>query len=153
MIHPGELAPHFKLDTLRGASVDLWDFRQRKNLVLVFVAEPKTLCDLGQAFSSEARAYREEAAEILFICRGSTEELVAAAGACTAPFPVLHDRSGAVFRAYLGAEARGRKHPAVFVLDRYGEVIRRWDGMTPAHLPDHDEILSTLDWVQRFCPE
>lgn len=106
-------APDFELPTTDGDNLHLWDYRQRKNLVLLFLKQ----VPLSEAqkflsqFSEHVSDYREESSEVLLI----TDRQPESQG--KTPFPVLLDPQAEVTDAYMNFSSENRI--GIFVLDRY----------------------------------
>ena len=143
----GELMRDFALPAASGERVLLSAYRGRKNLVVVFAgaAERGWLQQLAQ---------RQEA-----LCREEGRVLVVAAGDAAAkhlqrglPFAVLVDTDARVHRV-LGALKDGQPAPALYVTDRFGEVFAAFRAAEGNSLPDADETVAWLAFVNQQCEE
>ena len=137
----------FTLPSHRG-EVRTRDFKQRRNLVLVFQHPDCPICDATlQALAERYPEYRDLDAEVIAVRPAEPapeldERL---------PFPVAWDEHGDVFDAYAGRDMEGRPVPAVYVADRYGELAFASEG---AHGPEiATDVLELLRFVAHSCPE
>lgn len=151
MLKTGELTPYFKLPSLDDEPYNLWDFRQRKNLVLVFLPSPEQepVLHLMVGLRREYKAYRELSTEIMVL---AYQQAGPARGG-DYPFAILLDTGGKAASRYLGSEAVTAGKFGVFVLDRYGELWQQWLCSDAADLPEQKELLDTLYLIERQCPE
>jgi len=149
-----QLIPPLTIRASTGRLARAWDFKQKKNLVILFL---DAACDPCEQFLRELAAHAaslrdaEAVALVAFLepPPGSLEESLPPeiiAGA---------DVSGRSARAFLGeaaASPRSRLGRGVFVTDRYGELAAQW--IAAQHeFPSVAEIFSTLDRVQIACDE
>jgi len=142
----GEMIPPFALPT-RGGQVRTGDFKQRRNLVLVFQPKDCPGCvALLDALAVSYPAYRELEAQVVVVRRREPP----AALSERLPFPVAWDEAGDVFEAFAGRDEKGKSRPTVYVTDRFGEVAFIRDGAGPEVA---EEVLATLEFVEKACPE
>lgn len=92
MLKTGELTPYFKLPSLDDEPYNLWDFRQRKNLVLVFLPSPEQepVLHLMVGLRREYKTYRELSTEIMVL---AYQQAGPARGG-DYPFAILLDTGG-----------------------------------------------------------
>jgi peroxiredoxin len=138
----------FTLPVVDGGVLSLSDFRGTSNVVLVF-AEPAEggsswLARLARE-SSELKAHN---AVVLVVFRSQPREWREQPG-----LVALFDADGAVSRAFGAVDSQGRTSPAVFVADRFGEVVALWRTVDGHELPEPAEIVRWLDYVESLCPE
>lgn len=143
-----ELLPGFRLKSVDGTLIGPQDYRERKNLVLVFFdidCEPcgRFLEDAMHRYDD----YLEQNAEILVIGNAPESDLRDLVKGLRLPFPVLSDPEGVVLDEYSNGV------PTVIVTDRYGEIkmVERMDN--GKMLPNQDKILSQLDLIEMQCDE
>jgi peroxiredoxin len=126
----GELIPSFTACTRAGREITRRQYKGRRHLVLIFThgAACAGCRTLLAALAAGYDACRAEGAEVLAFVPVAT---TAGAGDPAAPFPVLvvppelYGRFGAL-------AADGAVQPALYLADRYGEVVWR-------ALGDHDD--------------
>ncbi len=147
-------APAFRLPSSLGRPVALSDYRERGNLVLIFLPG----LDAGsraalQNFAADMQEYEHWAARVLVIISGPGAES-ALEEAMAYPFPVLADPEGTVRKAYTALRPDlALEEPMVFVLDRYGGP---YAALAPSDLNDpalRQEILRWLTFIEIQCPE
>jgi AhpC/TSA family len=154
MLRTRQIIPALNLHTPDGRTVRAWDFKQKKNLVIVFLDLECAPCEeFFRALAARAGELREKEAVALGaflsplperLSHSLPEEIIAGA-----------DISGRGASAYLGDDAfasRGLARTGVFVVDRYGELFAQW--VSPGHkFPTPEEILSWLDHIGMACDE
>ena len=135
----GKLLPNFALTASDGRRVQFTDFKNQRNVVLVF--GPDVLLD--EIARLHDRFLREEA-QVVAVLRAGVEQAAQRRREHGWPFLVLADPDGAVHRR-LGAEDGA----AAYVTDRFGEVFWAARGELPAAAA----LLDWLEFVNRQCPE
>ena len=113
----GHLVPDFRLQSVDGKTISPSDFKERKNLVILFF-NPEISCD-WEMLAEVKRRYHEFAdsnAEVLAIASGPIEELKDCMSTLKLPFPLLNDTHKEAICAYCVAAS------TVFVADKYGEL-------------------------------
>ena len=151
-----ELVPLFTLPSTQGGGVKLWDYKMRKNLVILFYhGSDCTPC--REMLTMFAENYDELAGletGVLAISSdslGRGEELSAE---CGLPYPLLSDPEGSVIGKYTYWDAdRAAALPSIFVTDRYGTLYYQFISDEATALPPLEEILSWLEFIQSQCPE
>ena len=139
--------PLFELRSDTDQTVGPQDFKEKKNLVLVFFDLDCTDCnDFLDEMSERYEDYQSENAEILAIGEGPLDRIKQVANARSLPFLVLADPDGNVLKMFSDST------PAIFVADRFGE-IRMTRGKDDSHFPDQDKIIDRLDLAELECPE
>ncbi len=109
--------------TLDGRAVQVYDFRGRRNLVLIFTGADREEALLSALRASAADLKEEEAAVL------------------------IADPTGDL-RRYYGAV----DHSALYITDRYGEIFFVAQAPARA-LPGVKEILEWLRFINAQCPE
>ncbi len=134
-LRPGELIRDYELREPSGRPMMLSDYRGRLNLILITAdgAAPDQLTRLLRDLNSQADRLRENEAQVLMISSGREQfELP--------NIKSLRDKPGNVIRE-LGS-------PAVYVTDKFREVVHRFDS-----LPNAEDILQWVDFTAMQCPE
>jgi peroxiredoxin len=146
----GELMHDFVLTSARGERVQLSDYRGRQNLVLILAGhgELGLLKDLAQ----RQRALRSEQAQALAVVAGTKADAARIQQETQAPFAVLADPDGQV-HASMGAIKNGEPAPALYTTDRFGEVFAAFRMAEGRSLPDAEDILDWLGFVNSQCEE
>ena len=148
LVKEQEMLPDFRLESAGGGMLGPQDYKEKKNLVVVFFDPACAPC--GNFLSDVAARYdnyRDTNTEILAIGEGSLDEVRDATSGRQLPFPVLADSDGHVLRKYSDST------PAVFVADRFGEVRLVRSAEEGKHFPDQPTILSRLELIEFECPE
>lgn len=150
-VRPGlainRMVPDFMLETVEGRTISPLDFKERKNLVIIFF-NPRSSEDLS-VLAELRRRYHEFAdsnAEVLAIASGSTDELCETTTALRLQFPILADVRMEATCAYCVAGT------TMFVADKYGELKMQSD-LTKNVDETLDEALSTIELAELECPE
>lgn len=148
----GELLPAFTLAEGDGAAGFVERYRGRRNLVVVFGAELAVdgpVARLLQQLRVRAAELTAELAQVLVIV---TSYHVAAQHLWMG-FPTLLDNEGRIHRALGARDAAGRPAPAVFVTDRFREIFAAYLPGRGSGLPDAQEILDWVVFINIQCPE
>jgi peroxiredoxin len=142
-----------------GKSVDLKQYRGKKNLVLVIMrGYPGFVCPNCSAQTSRLVSNYEEFVkrntEVVVVYPGPTEHLQeyisvsrTQAGNLPVPFPILLDEKFAAVDR-LGIRGDLAK-PSTYILDKEGEVRFAYVGATTADRPSLKAILQQLDAIPR----
>jgi peroxiredoxin len=149
----GEIFPGFTLPTDDGSSVALESYRGRTNLVVVFAGarmDGPAVTALLEDLVARTGDLRLEAAQVLVVVT-SRPDAVPERG--QAAFPVLVDEGARIHRRAGATDAAEGAAPAVFVTDRFREVYAAFLPSGGAALPDAQEILDWLVFINIQCPE
>jgi len=138
-----QLIPALTARTSAGQIVRAGDYRQKKNLVLVFLHADCPRCDdfLGKLASRAAQLSEREAVALVVFPQ---------------PPARAADMSGRSQRAYLGSEAfgpAGQQRRGVFIADRYGELYAQCVAREEEDLPGTGEVLEWLAQIERAGEE
>ena len=146
------LAANFNYQTHTGTHVQLWDFRQRKNVVLFFcnTTNPDRLTAFLKSLSQNQVAYRNENTEVIAILNKKPAEVCGEDTVDLFSFSVLLDTEQKIAARYFSERPLSTNEFGIFVLDRYGEIM---SSLRTTMLPSHPEILDTLNLLERQCPE
>ncbi len=143
MLKTRQLIPALTARTSAGQIVRAGDYRQKKNLVLVFLHADCPRCDdfLGKLASRAAQLSEREAVALVVFPQ---------------PPARAADMSGRSQRAYLGSEAfgpAGQQRRGVFIADRYGELYAQCVAREEEDLPGTGEVLEWLAQIERAGEE
>jgi len=148
-----QLIPPLTARTPQGRTVQAWDYKQKKNLVIVVLgAGSRAQEDFLHRLIARANALVEREAVALVVF---SEPPPATLDGLPASVVVGSDVSGRTARAYLGEEAFSPRRggcAGVFVADRYGMLYAQWVGGEEA-LPGIEELLGWLSQIQIVCEE
>lgn len=139
---PGGQLPGFALPSAAGTTVRLWDFKQRRPLLIALThgADCPT-CRAWLAALARERARLEEAqAAVLVLVPEPVERLRTLQAELDLPFTLLA-RDARATAAYLPAPDTG---VALYAADRYGECVGGWHAADADALPPLDAPLADL---------
>jgi peroxiredoxin len=143
-----EALPLFTLPNTRGRNVRLWDFKQRRPVVLLFIhgADCPACRQALVALAGRTEELRQLHAAVLAIAPEPLDRLARLREALALPFNLLADTDCAVTARYLppGLGADGRAATGLFVADRYGECGLAATAAEATELPDADAILAEI---------
>jgi peroxiredoxin len=135
----------FSLTASDGATVQLTDFKQRSNLVLIL--HHSTRCAECLAFLGKVgehlESYANAEAVVLGICADSPETM----REVRLPFRLLSDSAGRV------AAREAVDVPSVLIADRFGEMWAGWRAGDRHTFPAVDEMASWLEFIELQCRE
>lgn len=154
MLRNRELIPPLTLHVSHNRTVRAWDFKQKRNLIIVLLDANCSLCQkfaLTLATHTEALDEREVVTVLVFPESASLPVRVALPARIIAGTDV----HGQAARSFLGQDARSEQafeRRGIFVTDRYGELSEQW--VIEGHaFPGILRILSTPDQIQMACEE
>jgi len=151
-----ELVSPFTLPSSQGGEVKLWDYKMRKNLVILFYHG--TECSsCWKKLKMLAENYEELVkleTEILAISSETIEKSGKLSAELGLPYPLLSDPEGRVVEKYTCWLADEKAVlPSVFITDRYGTFYYQCISNEITGLPEREEIFSWLSFIQSQCPE
>lgn len=142
----GQPLPLFMLPNSNGRQVRLWDFKQRRPVVLLFIHGRHCAQCLQEVRALGAR--REDLAElraaVLVVAPDAVERLAELRAELGVPFTLLSDADGAVAARYLRGEADSMTLVGLFVADRYGECGLAATAAEAGDLPRVEAVLAEL---------
>ena len=156
MIDAGEMLPQFRLPAAGGRVVQLWDYKQHKQLILLALHAPECpdCRQLLKTFAAYYPAFREEETEILALFPAPLAAVEQAQQELHLPFPLLANEQGEVLRRFASwDEAGGPPQPTLLVADRFGALYARYTARTADKLPSPDLALRDLEYIAIQCPE
>ena len=154
MLRTRQLIPPLTLHTSDGRNVHAWDFKQKKNLVVVFLDAGCALCEeFLRGLAAQAGRLRASEAVVLTVFL----EPPAPGFFDSHPAEIIvgADMSGRGVRAFLGDDAlssRGLGRRGVFVADRYGELFAQWV-LRDHEFPAIDEIFTWVEHAGIACDD
>ncbi len=150
-----EVVPHFVLPSDELDNVDTWDYKQRKNLVIIFhhgfgcPSCRKKIAEVAQDYER----IQELNAEVLAISNDSPKKAREFAEKANVTFPLLSDTKGITEKYSYEDEARGAPAPSVFITDRFGGLYYQKIGWEADDLPTVEEITDWSYLIEIQCPE
>jgi peroxiredoxin len=146
----GDLIPQFSLPSIRGGNIASWDFKQKKNLLIVFFAFTDDDIPLLQAIAQGYLRIKTFNTEVLGIIIGKFSEAERIFEEWKIPFSILIDVEEEVSLAY---QVQG-SFPSVIVTDRFGTLYFQKKGVRGEDIPLLlKEVESTLSFIESQCPE
>ena len=155
-IKVGGLIPSFSLPAVNVAGkVGPWDYKQHKNLVLIFFREPvcQPCMRLLRELAASYQEYRALNAEILVVITSDLEQLTQLKNVLKLPFPLLSDPKAVVLDSYEQGGVDARPEFGVFIADRWGALFSKTMGSEMNDLPTDAEIRGWLSFIEIQCPE
>lgn len=151
-IQNGQVIPLFGLPAAnRSQRIAIWDYKQRRNLVLLFVKDLN--CDRCQALLHEIATryeqYRALNAEVLAIVPESIERLQDFLSHSPIEFPLLSDVDRAVFDRYL----QGDVAIGIFITDQFGGLYTHYLVNQTEPLPSSADLEDWLQFIDQRCAE
>ena len=150
------LVPPFTLPSSQGGEVKLWDYKMRKNLVILFYhgGECSSCRERLKTFAAGYEELVRLETEILAISSEGLETSRKLGIELSLPYPLLSDPEGRVIEAYTywGVDRRAAL-PSIFVTDRYGTLHSQCIADEMTRIPDPEEVLSWIEFIQSQCPE
>ncbi len=149
-----KVVPDFILPAVSGKQVSPREFKQRANLVIVYLDLDRCgkCVDYLRELADNYHVYRELETEIIAVSPQSISDLQSKTGTMGLPFPVLSDEQGQVRRVYLESQA-SRLIGGIFVTDRFGALRAQILAQGEADLPNQQTILDWLNLIEMECPE
>lgn len=152
MLRKRTLVPPLSIHLPDGRAARVWDYKQKKNLVIVFVDAGCSACErfLEQLAARSAELRAKDAIVLSAFLEAPPARLTEAL-----PPEILAgaDVTGRGARGFLGDDAlsaRGLERRGVFVTDRYGELVTPW--LVRGHeFPASGEILASIDLAEMSC--
>jgi hypothetical protein len=159
-----QLIPPLTARTPAGRTVQAWDYKQKKSLVIAFLRAEDLVPQGASAAAPRSNFVADLAAHAAELRSREAVVLVVLPGAIPASLGgnlpeeiiVAADTSGRSHRAFLGEDAfstAGLVRTGVFVTDRFGELCAQWIARDASELPAAAEILSWLSQLQIACEE
>jgi peroxiredoxin len=140
----GELLPLFTLPNTYGRNVRLWDFKQRRPVVLLCIHGGRCAAcrQMLVALAARQPELSESHTAVLVIAPDGLEQLAALRAELELPFTLLSDPRGEVIARYAPSQRQpgGAGAVALYVADSYGEC-----GL--ASQADEADALASLDDV------
>lgn len=152
----GRLIPAFRLPAAnRPTLLGPWEYKQRKNLVLFFFHGGRCPSCHQRLTGLIARyaEFRELEAEVLAISPERIETLRGLAAELASPFPLLADAQGEVFHRYLRWSENEAPPTALFIADRWGELVAHMVAQEADTLLPEKEVRAWLQFIEIQCPE
>jgi hypothetical protein len=143
--------PDFDFVTIGGGSKRLSDFKGRKNLVLILADgdDEAILNEMARAYP----AIRNLEAHAIAILKTSPANRLGADSSPRWPFDVSVDSAGERHRAFGAENDQGASGLAIYVTDRWAEVVFACRTLQGDPAPSVADLLDWLTFVDHECPE
>ncbi|HVB21790.1 MAG TPA: redoxin domain-containing protein [Ktedonobacteraceae bacterium] len=149
-----DIIPSFTLPGTDGMPHSPWTYKQIEHLVLLFtrsVASNETR-GLLRAFAQEYTIFREEDCAILAITPDTVIANLAAQETLNLPYPLLADPKGGVIARYTYWDSDAKMPvPSIVLADRYNALYQQWVAKDEANLPPIEEIMESLQYINKLC--
>jgi peroxiredoxin Q/BCP len=134
----------------------VWDYKMRKNLVILFY-HGSVCSSCRERLKTFAARYEELVkleTEILAISSEGAEISRRLSAELGLPYPLLSDPEGRAIEAYTyWGVSRRTALPSIFVTDRYGTLHYQCIADEVTRIPNPEEVLSWIEFIQSQCPE
>lgn len=151
-----EVVPYLRLPSNRHVDMNLWDLKQKRNLVIFFYHGidckhcAVKLKELDQAYDNVT----ELEAEILAVSFDNLSKLRDHAQRTGIRFHLLSDQTGETTETFTCRDnVKSSSCPSIFITDRFGGLRYQKIASEADELPSKEEILSWLLLIQSECPE
>ncbi|NWF86708.1 redoxin domain-containing protein [Candidatus Bathyarchaeota archaeon] len=151
-----EVVPYLNLPSHKNNNVNLWDFKQRKNIVIIF-HHGMACASCRNKLKKLAKVYnimQSLETEVFGVSFNNTSETKKQTELDGISFLLLSDLDGETTERFTYVDkARNAPFPSVFITDRFGELRYQKIAREAEDLPGEEEILSWLLLIQTECPE
>jgi hypothetical protein len=149
VLRVGQLIPLLAPRAPDGTAVSAWDYRQKRNLCIVFLHHDCAACaGYMDRLARRAADFADRDAVALILL----PKLPLPGSSLPSPLLLLADPTGKSHVNYFGKKAAAALGPgpvAVFLADRYGQLSTQWLGAEACQMPSPEEILTALSQTQR----
>lgn len=154
LLESGQIIPAFSLPGADGMPHSPWDYKQRQHLILLFLCSTSSSETRGllRTFAKAYSAIRTEQCSILAIAPDKVLDILLTQDELHLPYPLLADPKGEVFSQYSNLdETSGKHNPCIVLADRYNALYQLWIAKSEAGLPSIDELLDSLQYLNKQC--
>jgi peroxiredoxin len=151
----GQLIRDFILTSTLGQPISLSDYRGHSNLVLVFAGGGDGNPDLKilAEIAADYGRFIDEQTQVLAIVQCTQAKAARIREQANLPFPLLVDEDGRIHRPAGAADNYGHPATAIYITDRFGEVFAVYRAAEGQTMPDSQEIVTWLAFINSQCPE
>ncbi len=147
-----QLLPAFRLPAADGMPYSLWDYKQRENLVLLFVQSATASTALLRTFAEHFQDFREENCAILVITANTVVGNLEAQATLKLPFPLLADPTGGVISYYTQWNAVQKTlSPSILLANRYNALYEQCITERESDFPAIAQVLASLRYLNSIC--
>jgi len=125
LLNAGSDAPDFTARTTDGSTVTLSDFREKKNVLLMFYPQDDTPGCTRQMCTARDEGAEYEAADVVRfgVNDGSLESHRSFAEKYTLDFPLIVDEGQEIARRYGSVKESGETARSTFLVDKGGRIV------------------------------
>jgi len=155
MLRTRALIPPLTIHALDGRTIRAWDFKQKRNLVILFLHTDCARCEeFLRIIGAETATWKSTGSVVLATFLTAPSRLLAD----SVPDAVVVgvDASGRAANAYLGRDRlapAGDSRLGVFVADRYGELFAEWEVGAGHDFPAVATLAGQLEHMEMACDE
>lgn len=146
------IIPEVKIESVNRGAVDVWAFRQRKNLVIFFSHDLSSCGDSKLMLDSVIGNYDNylaNNAEVLWFCPTNPDKLIELAGNMDIKFSMISDAEKKVANKFFS----DTNYVGAYVVDRFSEISKRYVVKEESELPGQDVLLKYVSYLEARCPE
>ena len=154
LLERDSIIPAFSLPGTDGMPHSPWDYKQRENLILLFLQSTERSEGRGilRAFAQHFQDFREEYCAILAITADTVIVNLGVQEALHLPFPLLADPKGNVIARYTTWESTYKTvGPAIVLANRYNAVYQQWLAERESDRPSIEELIESLQYLNSLC--
>ena len=154
LIEKGQIIPAFTLPGADGMPHSPWDYKQREHLILLFLnsAASSETRSVLRTFAKAYSAFREEQCSVLAISPDTVLVNLHTQDELHLPYALLADPKGEVHSRYtIWDTTTGKLNPCIVLADRYNALYQLWLAEREAGLPPIEELLDSLDYLNKLC--
>lgn len=154
-IKKGNIIPSFSLPDISGAVVSLDRFLRKKNLVIFFFNKLEDNCckEFIKMLNGIYGQLKNQEAEVLAISQESLKPLREFAKLEDIKIILLLDKNGKVMDKFTYRDKNDNNICALFIVDKFGSLYKPYFHEPFSNLPDTNEIISSLEFLNKQCPE
>lgn len=142
------LVPSFSLLSTKGEKIDLWNYKQRSNLLLYFSDVSFERNGKLIKFVQNYPRFKELNCELVAVLSGDEGLAMELVVSEKIPFPVCADPGGEVSLKYTDPSSH-----AIIIIDRYGALYSQFHKVHVRDLPSIETLLSEIEYIEVQCPE
>jgi peroxiredoxin len=149
----GDVIRDFEFLSADGHPVLLSEVRGRSNMVLVLAGESDLAHNLLSELGRHQSALNGDETRALAVVAGSWKRACELKRVLNLDFEVVADKDALVHLSLGTRDRTGHILPAVIITDRFGEVFAGFRASQGKPLPNFEEIVGWIDFIDRLCPE
>ncbi len=150
-----EKIPAFFLPSTSLKEISLWDYDQKKNLLIFFFhgASCKFCLGILKNLAASYNELRNLNCEVLAISNAILEELSGIKNLLGIPFPIISDVNKRYIEKFTYIDERSKLVASVFVVDKYGILFSQYFIDEDKREFDLRECIDELSFIESQCEE